>query len=539
MTSSPEMTPTRRVAAGFRMGADGATTAQSSAELVEELRSRLRLMSVIWAGVTATLAATGIAAHWEQIRVRPVEALFDPPMPGLLLVLVLFILRLGQLLAPGRTIDLRRLRMIEWVFVALSAGFFVINQTVSLSQGLAYEIRDNPMDLGAGFGAPWSVFIIAFGVLAPSGLRHSVTRTAVLALCAFVPEAIALPLTTGLTPQALTFLAIKVMSVGSMSALAIYGTYRVAELRRDAEEARQLGQYVLLRQLGAGGMGDVYLAEHQFLRRACAVKLIRPEQADDEATIARFEREVRAAGRLTHANTVQIYDYGRTDDGTFYYAMEYLPGLSLQEVVDGRGTLSPARTVRILRQLCGALSEAHAVGFVHRDIKPGNVMLCERGGVYDVTKLLDYGLVTAVQAMPEDASITQSGLLVGTPAFMSPEQCAGDVELTGASDIYSLGAVGFFLLTGREPFAGRSAMQMLAAHLYESAPRVTSLRADVTDSLADVIQRCLEKAPAQRFRDMAELERALAEVALADAWSDADARAWWEEHALRVGMAVV
>ncbi len=334
-----DITAPRRVAAEFRMGA-GAAQGLATDQLEEELRSRLRLMAAIWAGVTATLSVTGFAAHWERIAAHPMLALTAPPLPGLLFLLVLFIARIGVVLGPGRrAIGLRGLRRIEWLFVAMSGGFFVLNQTISLRDGLAYDIRDNPMDLGAGFGAPWSVFIIAFAVLAPSSLRHSVTRTAVLAVCAFIPEVLTLPQTTGLTPQALTFLAIKAMSVSSMSALAIYGTYRVAELRRDAQEARQLGQYVLLRELGSGGMGAVYLAEHQFLRRACAVKLIHPEQADDEATLARFEREVRAAARLTHPNTVQIYDYGRADNGTFYYAMEYLPGVSLEDLVEAYGPL--------------------------------------------------------------------------------------------------------------------------------------------------------------------------------------------------------
>ncbi len=511
------------------MGA-GAAHGLATAQLEEELRSRLRLMAAIWAGVTATLAITGFAAHWDRIAAQPALALTAPPLPGLLLLLVLLIARIGAVLGPGRAIGLRQLRRIEWLFVAMSGGFFILNQTVSLHDGLAFDIRDNPMDLGAGFGAPWSVFIIAFAVLAPSNLRHSVTRTAVLAACAFIPEVITLPQTTGLSPQALTFLTIKAMSVGSMSALAIYGTYRVAELRRDVQEARQLGQYVLLRELGSGGMGAVYLAEHQFLRRACAVKLIHPEQADDEATLARFEREVRAAARLTHANSVQIYDYGRAENGTFYYAMEYLPGVSLQDLVDAHGPLTPARTVRVLAQLCGALREAHAIGFVHRDIKPGNVMLCERGGIQDVAKLLDYGLVTVVRSTEEDSKITQAGMIVGTPAFMSPEQCAEDAELTGASDIYSLGAVGYFLLTGRPPFGGRSAMQMLAAHLYEVPVRVTDLRSDVPAGLSDVLGRCLEKAPTARYESMEALEHALRAAVLHDSWTDDDARAWWTAH---------
>ncbi len=167
---------------------------------------------------------------------------------------------------------------------------------------------------------------------------------------------------------------------------------------------------------------------------------------------------------------------------------------------------------------------------MHRDIKPGNVMLCERGGIYDVAKLLDYGLVSVVRSTETDSKITQAGMIVGTPAFMSPEQCSEDSELTGASDIYSLGAVGHFLLTGKPPFGGRSAMQMLAAHLYEVPARLSDVRSDVPTGLSDVLAKCLEKSPTARFENMEALEGALLAVVLPDAWSDDDARAWWAAH---------
>jgi len=231
------------------------------------------------------------------------------------------------------------------------------------------------------------------------------------------------------------YLVTKAVALAGAAVFAIYGAYRIEEPQHDAREARQLGQYVLGERLGFGGMGEVYLAQQRFLRRACAVKLIRPTQQDDSSNMRRFEREVQATATLTHPNTIQIYDYGHAEDGTFYYAMEYLPGLSLEQLVERHGALSPARAVHILRQLCGALEEAHAKGLIHRDIKPSNVIICERGGAHDVAKLLDFGLVLPMGPIASDR-ITQSGVVLGTPAFMSPEQCAGNEEVGPESDAY-------------------------------------------------------------------------------------------------------
>jgi serine/threonine-protein kinase len=256
-------------------------------------------------------------------------------------------------------------------------------------------------------------------------------------------------------------------------------------------------------------MGTVYLADHRFLRRPCAVKLIRPDQARDDATMARFEREVQAAAGLTHPNTVQIYDYGQSDDGTFYFAMEYLPGVTLDHLVEKEGPLEPQRAVRILVQLCGALHEAHGRGLVHRDLKPGNVMLCDRGGVPDVAKLLDFGLVSAIQHEGTDPRITQAGVILGTPSYMSPEQCMGEVDVTPSSDIYSLGAVGYFLLTGASPFDGRPVVQMIVAHLHETPRPIAELRPDVPAALSEAIDRCLAKRPGDRFADADALRQSL------------------------------
>ncbi|GAC1491191.1 MAG: hypothetical protein NVS1B5_16100 [Gemmatimonadaceae bacterium] len=490
------------------MAPEGAKPLHTSGELEEQLRRRLRVTSVVWAFATATIALTAVVARTDRMRLDASAFWTVPPLPGCLLLICLVTTAMIGLLTPRLRMGLTRLRIIEWLGVATIAAFLVVDQALDLrSMRLTFAMK--PMDFGISFAAPWGILIVAYGVLIPSSIRHSGARTIALAVCAFIPEYVALP-TIGVSGPALTtYLSLKLITVIVMSALALYGSYRIDELSEDVRSARHLGQYVLQRVLGEGGMGSVYLAEHQFLRRPCAVKLIRPEQAADGATRARFEREVQSAAALTHPNTVQIFDYGHTEDGTFYYAMEYLPGVCLDTLVEQIGPLPPARVVRILTQLCGALGEAHMHGLVHRDLKPGNVMLCKRGGMEDVVKLLDFGIVAALRREPTDPKITQAGAILGTPSFMSPEQCIGDVDVTSESDIYSLGALGYFLLTGHAPFPGRSPMQVIAAHVYEAPRPITELRADVPDELASALERCLAKHPAKRFPDTASLERAI------------------------------
>jgi serine/threonine-protein kinase len=220
---------------------------------------------------------------------------------------------------------------------------------------------------------------------------------------------------------------------------------------------------------------------------------------------------------------VQVYDYGHTDDGTFYYVMEYLPGLTLEALVNQAGPLPPARVIHLLRQICGALAEAHARGLIHRDIKPGNVMICERGGIRDVAKLLDFGLVLPPVGDAEGDKLTQDGTVTGTPAYLSPEQAGGQVAVDARSDIYSVGALAYFLLTGRPPFAGRTGMKMIAAHLYEVPEPLSRHRPDVPADLEALILRCLAKEPNARFPDAASLDAALSSCGAAGQWTARDA----------------
>ncbi len=371
----------------------------------------------------------------------------------------------------------------------------------------------------------WFVIIVVYGAIVPNTFRRALLVCIGIALCplaqfhlnAFWLHPIPSQLAIGFTIFFCIYMTIAISVVA-------FSSSRVERYRRQASEARKLGQYLLKEKLGSGGMGEVYRAEHVLLRRPCALKMIRPERAGDADILRRFEREVQITATLTHANTVQVFDYGHAEDGTFYYVMEYLPGLSLEELVRRHGPLPPSRAVHFLRQVCAALGEAHARGLTHRDIKPGNVMVCERGGVRDVVKVLDFGLVRIPKEDADDATLTREGAVAGTPAYMSPEQASGENVVDPRSDLYSVGALAYFLLTGRPPFSDRSPARMLAAHIYES-PR--ALPEDVPADLADVVLRCMAKSPAERWPDAATLEEALASTSV-PVWTARDALAWWE-----------
>jgi serine/threonine-protein kinase len=361
-------------------------------------------------------------------------------------------------------------------------------------------------------------------VLIPNTWRRCAAGVGLIAACGYLGAAVGV--TSAAQPAGLVaaYLVQYTVWMGIAAAIVIYGAYRVEILRGQAERGRELGQYRLGQPLGAGGMGEVYRAEHRLLRRPCAIKLIRPERAGDAPALARFEREVQATATLTHPNTVQIYDYGRAEDGTFYYVMEFLPGVTLDDLVKGHGPLAPDRAVFLLRQVCAALAEAHAIGLIHRDIKPGNVMVCERGGRRDVVKVLDFGLVLDRGA--GDDKLTREGTVAGTPAYMSPEQAGGEEVPGPAADVYALGAVAYFLLTGRPPFAARSGVKLLAAHLHETPQPPSAHRPDVPADLEAVVLRCLAKAPGERFASADELDAALAGCA-GDGWSHEQAAKWW------------
>jgi serine/threonine-protein kinase len=294
-----------------------------------------------------------------------------------------------------------------------------------------------------------------------------------------------------------------------------------------------MGSYQLGELLGRGGMGEVYHATHRMLARPAAIKLIRPEvlgghdPAGERLAITRFWREARTAASLRSPHTVELYDFGVTDDQTLYFVMELLEGLNLEALVRRYGALPAGRVVHILRQVCVSLEEAHARGVVHRDIKPANIHVGRVGLVSDFVKVLDFGLVKPIaDGSLEQSLATERSLVVGTPGYMAPE-IALSAEVDGRSDLYSLGCVAYYLLTGRQVFEGDTAMQVFAHHL-QTAPTPPSQRgADtVPKDLEQLVLACLAKGPADRPPSAAELGRRLA-AAHVEPWTEVHAQQWW------------
>ncbi len=306
----------------------------------------------------------------------------------------------------------------------------------------------------------------------------------------------------------------------------------VARMRREAQKAaiehKQLGQYVLDRKLGSGGMGVVYLGHHAMLRRPTAIKMLNVDLVND-SSIQRFEREVQITCQLNHPNTIAVFDYGRTPEGVFYYAMEYLDGIDLQALVERYGPQSEGRVIRILTQMCGSLYEAHSQGLVHRDIKPANVMLNRRGSEPDLVKVLDFGLVKALDEQKQSGQ-TSAGL-TGTPLYMSPEAIQSPLLVDARSDIYAVGAVGYFLLTGQTVFNAESLVELCRQHINQ-APDAPSLRIAraISPALENAILACLEKNPAKRPQTARDLALRIAKTPTANDWSLDEADAWWGRH---------
>ena len=314
-----------------------------------------------------------------------------------------------------------------------------------------------------------------------------------------------------------------------LSILLSFVTFR---LRKSVARARRLGQYTLGEKLGEGGMGVVYRAEHEMLRRPTAIKLLPPGRAGEDA-LRRFEREVQQTARLTNPHTISIYDYGRTPDGLFYYVMEYLDGVDLEELVRESGPMTPARVVRVMRQVCAALAEAHGIGLIHRDIKPANILLCERGGIPDITKVLDFGLVREITGSA-DPRLTAENVVNGTPQYLAPEAIRNADSIDARSDLYALGAVGYFLLTGTPVFSGRGSLEVIHHHL-QTIPEPPSKRLGkpLPPKLEAVILSCLAKNPDERPDSARALATALKACDDVAAWDELDARRYWQERANR------
>ena len=420
----------------------------------------------------------------------------------------------------------RRVRLTMPVLRVIDMGALVIGCTLFALMGAYLTRMQLATGVDAAFGAYAGLLACANTVLARAiAVPSSPHRTLAGSIAALVPLVPATLVATG-GSAALT-INVATWCLVSM-ALAIVGSRVIFGLRTEAERGRRLGQYTLENKIGAGGMGVVYRASHAMLRRPTAIKLLPPDRAG-EVNLARFEREVQLTAQLSHPNTVAIYDYGRTPDGVFYYAMEYLDGINLEDLVRRDGPQPAGRVIAILDQVCGALAEAHGRGLVHRDIKPANIILSERGGEPDVAKVVDFGLVKPLAAADVPSSVSAANVLTGTPLYMSPESMVAPGAGDPRSDLYALGAVAYYLLSGQPVFAGASVIEVIGHHLHsEPAPPSARLGRPIPFELEKLVMRCLRKAPDERPESARALRSDLHRCRFVPSWTSDDAAAWWQ-----------
>ena len=385
------------------------------------------------------------------------------------------------------------------------------------------------------------VWIVAFPLVVP----NTPNRILVSSLLAATAGPAALALSSALTGKPVDrplAVAVYFLTSNYLCAVAAYAVSRIVyRMEARLTRAREIGSYELVERIGEGGMGEVWRAKHRLLARPAAIKLIRADvlgtsQRSREAIIRRFEREAQDTSTLGSTHTIDVYDFGITEDGDFYYVMELLNGISLERAVREFGPLEPARAVHLLRQVCHSLGEAHSRGLIHRDIKPANIFMCRLGPDDDFVKVLDFGLVKHFETAPSGSMLTMEGVTAGTPGYMAPEIALGHAGVDGRADIYSLGCVAYYLLTGQPVFSGETPVATVLAHV-QSQPVPPSARSEILipSSLDRLILECLAKEPGSRPATATALAQRLAGTVSEDGWTEEDARQWWDLH--RVSLA--
>jgi serine/threonine-protein kinase len=424
------------------------------------------------------------------------------------------------------------------VAMTIGLGFEI---TSSYAIAVAEFLDPTALDMNIRWmGLSWvAVWTLLFTVVVPTPPRRAVMVA--LASVSAVPVVIGLTIVTNVStfrPDPAQFFFWVVFPYLLVVVMAYVGARVVYALGTEVSRARELGSYRLEERLGQGGMGEVWRARHRMLARPAAIKLIRPSLAGDarlgvsDDARRRFEREAQAIASLRSPHTVNLFDFGVADDGSFYYVMELLDGLDAEALVRRSGPVPAARAIHLLRQMCHSLSEAESRGLVHRDIKPANVFVCRYGEEYDFVKVLDFGIVKAAHDSSETGlALTLENAVHGTPAFIAPEQALGGSEVDGRADIYATGCVAYWLLTGRLVFTGETPMALLLHHA-NSLPTPPSAHSElpIPAALDQIVLSCLAKDPADRPQTARELSRRLAAVEGASAWNDDRARDWWTRH---------
>ena len=438
------------------------------------------------------------------------------------------------------------------LLVAVLTGNRRISFEALLTLGLVFEVvasfgiaaaqyldPSRYIDAPPWAGLSWvAVWMASFTVIIPSPPRRALA--AAFASAASVPLVVGFVIFTGLAPieiSALRFFVLLVLPYLLVVLIAYVGARVVYNLGTELKRAQELGSYQLVERLGEGGMGEVWRAKHRFLARPAAIKLMRPETLGGtglqrEMLRSRFEREAQATASMRSPHTIELYDFGVAEDGSFFYVMEFLDGFDLQVLIDRFGPIPVERAVHLLMQVCESLAEAHAEGLIHRDVKPANVYVCRYGRDVDFVKVLDFGLVKSQNETTGGAAhLTQNQAIGGTPSFMSPEQVLSGGELDGRSDIYSIGCLGYWLVTGRLVFTGRTVMETLLQHT-QATPVPPSQRTElpIPDAFDQLILDCLAKNPDDRPATADVLAQRLAAVQTSSVWTREQAHQWWGMH---------
>jgi eukaryotic-like serine/threonine-protein kinase len=513
-----------------RPGRDPRSTVQPTAalapELLKESARRLRVLALLYAftffmaGVLPSLLSAQERAHYLQ---EPTH--WAPAVGSIGLALVV------AAVTRSARVPLTTVFTVGLIFQIVSC----------YGIALAEYIQPGRLNAGGWMGLSWvAAWAPLFTVVIPTRPAKAVLFT--LASVSAVPVVIGFMVVTGRTsfrPDAALFFLWIILPYLLVALMAYVGARVVYTLGRAITEARELGSYRLVERLGQGGMGEVWRAKHRLLARPAAIKLIRTTQAVGQAgwadTVSRFEREANVTASLSSPHTVQLFDFGSADDGTFYYVMELLNGLDLETMVRRHGPVPAERAIFFLRQVCHSLAEAESFGLVHRDIKPANLFACRYGGEYDFLKVLDFGIAKIARDVVDVVEtvaigVTRDNLVRGTPEYIAPEQAIGGA-VDSRADIYATACVGYFLLTGEPVFGGETPMAVVVHHARTPpAPPSTRSEMPIPPGLDRVIMECLAKDPASRPQSAKELSRRLSEIDGLEPWTEGRARAWWETH---------